>query len=76
MGTVTKYRRWLGKQDWRGDPVGDLARDAKIDILWDGTQKGLQKRVAGTAAEEAFIRSLDEYRQVRRLLSYNLSEVY
>lgn len=56
------YRTWLRQQTDRQDPIGDLARDAKQDKTWNGTQREMAERTLATDAEDAFEQSVAEFR--------------
>lgn len=63
MSSSRTYMGWLFQQRGRADPVGDLARDAFADAEWDGSQHDLKLKTRDTAAEDAFERSVREYRR-------------
>ena len=63
MASARTYLGFLFGQRGRDDPVGDLARDAFYDSSWDGSQHALKLMTRDTAAEDAFERSVREYRK-------------
>lgn len=79
MTTVTRpknFTGWLGRQRRRDDPVGDLARDARQDVLWPRTartlaafQRHLQDQRAIEPALDALERAWSEYQTARGISS-------
>jgi len=60
------YLQWLLAQRKRDDPIGDLAKDAFMDVQWDGSSSHLKSITCGTPAEATFLLSLSEFRQQRK----------
>jgi hypothetical protein len=67
--TYNNFFNWLFAQRKEETPVGDLARDAFIDVDWDGTMSDLKTRIIenkGELAMEAFDKARTLYQLQRR----------
>ncbi len=63
MASARSYMGFLFSMRGQDGPVGDLARDAFADADWSGTQHDLKLKTEGTFAQDAFDRSVREYRR-------------
>ena len=60
------FMKWFFFQRSRQDPIGDLARDAFTDVVWDGKLKSLEAVTRETVAEDAFKDAVSEFRGQRK----------
>ena len=70
---MVAFNEWLAKQSRRGDRVGDLARDMRIDLSWPTAKVSrrrlheyLQSRGAIDAVRDALDQAWDEWDTQRK----------
>lgn len=57
------YRTWLRQQEQRSDPIGDLAREARQDKMWNGSQRQMRLKLSTTDTKlDVFEQSIKEFR--------------
>jgi len=70
---MVAFNEWLAKQSRRGDRVGDLARDMRIDLSWPTSKVSrrrlheyLQSRGAIDSVRDALDQAWDEWDAQRK----------